>query len=115
VLIICTALSSLQLHNTRRLVQASVLGSLIDFEPTHTLHTQFGMIALACSFIHAVGWIVRIVHYGTAGFLYHHQVCSAQHFITSDTHAHMITSDSALFHKLIVRTAAKSSLASYKC
>jgi hypothetical protein len=65
----------MQLHNTRRLVQASVLGSLIDFEPTHTLHTEFGMIALVCSFVHATGWIVRIVQYGTTGFLLYNQVC----------------------------------------
>ena len=62
------------MHSTRRIVQGSFLGSLIDFEPTHGLHVEFGYYVLIFGILHSAGWMVRIIQHGTGGFLLHNRV-----------------------------------------
>jgi hypothetical protein len=59
-----------QMHNTRRLIQGSFLGALIDFEPTHELHTEFGCVVLFGAVLHAAGWIANLSAAGQGKFIY---------------------------------------------
>jgi hypothetical protein len=58
------------MHNTRRLIQGSFLGALIDFEPTHQLHTEFGCVVLFGAILHGAGWIVNLSVAGQGKFVY---------------------------------------------
>jgi hypothetical protein len=63
-----------QMHNSRRFLQGSFLGSLIDFEPTHELHTEFGFVSLFGAVVHAGGWIANLILAGQGKFTYISQV-----------------------------------------
>jgi hypothetical protein len=63
-----------QMHNSRRFLQGSFLGSLIDFEPTHELHTEFGFVSLFGAVVHAGGWIANLILAGQGKFTYMSQV-----------------------------------------
>jgi hypothetical protein len=63
-----------QMHNSRRFLQGSFLGSLIDFEPTHELHTEFGFVSLFGSIVHAGGWVANLIIAGQGTFIYMSQV-----------------------------------------
>ncbi|CAM9835242.1 unnamed protein product, partial [Choristocarpus tenellus] len=48
-------------NNARTFVQHSSIGTAVDFEPTHSLHTLYGNIFLWASVVHSFGQIARIV------------------------------------------------------
>jgi hypothetical protein len=68
------------MHNTRRLIQGSFLGALIDFEPTHELHTEFGCVVLFGALLLGAGWIVNLSVAGQGKFVYMSTVMAATAF-----------------------------------
>ncbi|CAM9398942.1 unnamed protein product, partial [Choristocarpus tenellus] len=56
---IITALS--KANNSRAWVQHSSVGTVVDFEPTHDLHTFYGNVFIWSSVIHSVTHIVRFI------------------------------------------------------